>query len=57
MNDLRDFYAALAMHAMMRFAIDANLPRDKIAEMAFKMADTMLKEREKNESVSKPPRI
>jgi hypothetical protein len=34
-NDLRDFYAAMAMHAMMRFAIDENLPREKIAEMAF----------------------
>lgn len=47
MNDLRDFYAAMAMHAMMKIAIDENLPREKIAEMAFKMADTMMKEREK----------
>ena len=47
MNDLRDFYAALAMHAMIKVAIDENLPREKIAEMAYKMADTMLKEREK----------
>ena len=47
MNDLRDFYAALAMHAMIKFAIDENLPKEKIAEQAFKMADTMLKEREK----------
>ena len=46
MNDLRDFYAALAMHAMMRFAIDEKLTREKIAEMAFKMADAMLKSRE-----------
>ncbi len=47
MNELRDFYAALAMHAMMKIAIDENLPREKIAEMAFKMADTMMKERDK----------
>ena len=47
MNDLRDFYAALAMHAMIKIALDENLPREKIAEMAFKMADTMLKERDK----------
>lgn len=47
MNDLRDFYAGLAMHALMKFALDENLPREKIAEIAFKMADTMLKEREK----------
>jgi hypothetical protein len=46
MTDLRDFYAALAMHAMMKFAIDENLPREKIAEMAFKMADTMMKARD-----------
>ena len=47
MNDLRDFYAALAMHAMIKIALDENLPREKIAEMAFKMADSMLKERDK----------
>lgn len=47
MNELRDFYAAMAMHALMKIAFDENLPREKIAEMAFKMADTMLKEREK----------
>jgi len=46
-NDLRDFYAALAMHAMIKIALDENLPREKIAEMAFKMADSMLKERDK----------
>ncbi len=46
MNDLRDFYAAMAMHAMMKIAIDENLPREKIAEMAFKMADTMMKARD-----------
>lgn len=47
MNELRDFYAAFAMHALMKAALDENLPREKVAQMAFKMADTMLKEREK----------
>lgn len=47
MNELRDFYAAFAMQALMKIAYDENLPREKIAEMAFKMADTMLKERDK----------
>ena len=46
MNELRDFYAAMAMHALMKIAFDEDLPREKIAEMAFKMADTMLKARE-----------
>lgn len=46
MNELRDFYAAMAMHALMKIAFDENLPREKVAEMAFKMADTMLKVRE-----------
>lgn len=47
MNELRDFYAAFAMHALMKTALDENLPREKVAQMAFKIADTMLKERDK----------
>jgi hypothetical protein len=46
-NELRDFYAAFAMQALMKVALDENLSREKIAQTAFKMADTMLKEREK----------
>jgi len=47
MNDLRDLYAAFAMHALLKAALDENLPRENVAQTAFKMADTMLKEREK----------
>ena len=46
MNDLRDLYAAFAMHALMKAALDENLPRENVAVLAFKMADTMLKVRE-----------
>lgn len=47
MNDLRDFYAAFAMHAMLRKYGQDPLNEEWFAEMAFKMADSMLKEREK----------
>jgi hypothetical protein len=48
-NDLQDFYAGLAMHALIKFAIDENLPREKIADVAFNMAEAMLKEKKKRE--------
>lgn len=50
MNDLHDFYAGLAMHAMIKFAIDESLPRERIAEVAFRMADSMLEEKKRRET-------
>ena len=49
MNELRDFYAALAMHAMLRVYGRDPLNAEWFAELAFTMADAMMKEREKND--------
>ncbi len=46
LQDLRDFYAAFAMHAMLRKYGQDPLNEEWFAQMAFKMADTMLKVRE-----------
>lgn len=54
MNELRDFYAALAMHAMLRAYGRDPLNAEWFAELAFTMADAMMKEREKNESIPQP---
>ena len=50
MNDLHDFYAGLAMHAMIKIAIDESLSRERIAEVAFRMADSMMQEKKKRET-------
>ena len=42
---LRDYFAAKAMQGM--FAVDMPCPANKRAEVAYEMADAMLKEREK----------
>lgn len=45
--DLRDYYAAKAMQGLMSTAFNENVSRDQIAEVAYKMADSMMKARSK----------
>jgi len=50
MNDLRDFYAGLAMHAFITYALKDYLPKElpfeNIAATSLAMADAMLEEKE-----------
>lgn len=50
MNDLLDFYAGLAMHAFITYALNdtrpKELPFEHIAATALNMANAMLEQRE-----------
>ena len=50
MNELRDFYAALAMHAMLRAYGRDPLNAEWFAELAFTMADSMMQEKKRRET-------
>jgi hypothetical protein len=45
--DLRDYFAAKAMQGMMGAAFKENVTRDRVAEVAYKMADSMMIARQK----------
>ena len=44
--DLRDYFAAAALQELMKVALDENIPKEKVAELAYAIADAMMKARE-----------
>jgi hypothetical protein len=45
--DLRDYFAARAMQGLLNTALNENVPKDQVAEVAYKIADSMMKARSK----------